>query len=47
MRKKVVEWYIPDPQGKPIEEIRNVRDEIEGMVEGLAKVLPSNVFREN
>ena len=47
MRKKVVEWYIPDPQGKPIEEIRNVRDEIEGMVEGLAKVLRPDEFREN
>src|ERR1022692_4289832 len=46
MRKKVVEGYIPDPQGKPIEEIRNVRDEIEGMVEGLAKVLRPDEFRE-
>jgi len=39
MRKKVVEWNLLDPQGKSIEEIRYVRDEIEGMVKALAKNL--------
>jgi protein-tyrosine-phosphatase len=37
MRKKLVEWSIPDPQGKSIEEIRYIRDMIERMVEALAK----------
>lgn len=37
MRKKVVEWNLPDPQGKSLEEIRNIRDEIEGMVKALAR----------
>jgi protein-tyrosine-phosphatase len=37
MRKKIVEWNLLDPQGKSIEEIRFVRDQIERMVEALAK----------
>ena len=37
MRKKVVEWNLPDPQGKSLEEIRFVRDEIERMVKALAR----------
>ena len=37
MRNKVVEWYLPDPQGKSIEEIRYIRDEIETMVKTLSK----------
>lgn len=39
MKKKVVEWYLPDPQGKSLDEIREVRDQIKGMVEGLAREL--------
>ncbi len=37
MRKKVIEWNLPDPQGKSIEEISYGRDRIEVMVEALAK----------
>jgi len=37
MKKKVVEWYLPDPQGKPLDEIRYIRDQIRGMVEGLGR----------
>lgn len=36
MRKKVVEWALPDPQGKDIEMIRHVRDQIRSMVQALA-----------
>lgn len=36
MKKKIVEWSIPDPQGKDIEEIRFVRDQIRRMVASLA-----------
>ena len=39
MRKKMVEWYVEDPQGKSIEEIRVVRDEIEVYVGKLAGTL--------
>ena len=37
MRKKVVIWSVPDPQGKTIEEIRFIRDGIKARVESLAK----------
>ncbi len=37
MRKKSVQWNIPDPQGKEIYEIRFVRDQIESTVGKLAK----------
>jgi arsenate reductase (thioredoxin) len=37
MRKKVVVWSVPDPQGKTIEEIRFIRDGIKTRVESLAK----------
>ncbi len=35
MRKKVVQWSIPDPQGRSIEEIRFVRDMIRRTIEKL------------
>jgi arsenate reductase len=37
MRKKAVQWSIPDPQGRSIEEIRYARDRIREMVEKLAR----------
>jgi protein-tyrosine-phosphatase len=33
--KKVVEWELEDPKGKPIEKIREIRDEIERRVKKL------------
>ncbi len=33
--KKVVDWEIEDPKGKPIEKIRQIRDEIERRVQKL------------
>jgi arsenate reductase (thioredoxin) len=36
MRKKVVEWFLPDPQGKDLEEIRSVRDQIRLMMQAFA-----------
>ena len=29
MQKKLVEWHIEDPKGRPLEEVRKIRDEIE------------------
>jgi protein-tyrosine-phosphatase len=31
----VVDWDLPDPAGRPIEEVRNVRDTIEARVKEL------------
>ena len=36
MQKKLVDWNLPDPKGKPIEEVRAIRDEIERRVKKLA-----------
>ena len=38
MRGKLVYWSISDPQGKPIEVVRFVRDQIEKQVVDLAKL---------
>lgn len=32
---RVIDWDIPDPAGKPIEEVRQIRDEISRRVDGL------------
>ena len=37
MRKKAVIWSIADPQGKSLEEIRFIRDQIRKPVESLAE----------
>ena len=36
MQKKLVDWNLEDPKGKPIEEVRKIRDEIERRVRELA-----------
>ena len=33
--KKIIEWQIPDPKGKPIDEVRRIRDLLEVKVKGL------------
>jgi arsenate reductase (thioredoxin) len=35
--KKIIEWEIPDPKGKSIDIVRNVRDMVEGRVRALLK----------
>ncbi len=37
MQKKLVDWHLEDPKGKPIGEVRRIRDEIEGKIVELAK----------
>jgi arsenate reductase (thioredoxin) len=32
MEKKLVDWHIDDPKGKPIEEVRKIESTIEGRV---------------
>lgn len=36
MQKKLVDWDLEDPKGKPIERVREIRDEIERRVIELA-----------
>jgi protein-tyrosine-phosphatase len=36
MQKKLVDWNLDDPKGKSIEEVRQIRDEIERRVLRLA-----------
>jgi protein-tyrosine-phosphatase len=33
---RVIDWGIEDPKDKPIERVREIRDEIEGRIKGLA-----------
>ena len=37
MQKKLIEWNIEDPKGKPLPEVRRIRDEIERRVEELVR----------
>jgi len=36
MQKKLVDWELEDPKGKPIEKVRQIRDDIERRVKELA-----------
>jgi protein-tyrosine-phosphatase len=39
--KRYEDWELPDPGGKSVEEVRLIRDEIDGRVRGLlATLLP-------
>jgi arsenate reductase len=38
MEKKIVDWHIEDPKGKPIHEVRKIRDQIESKVMELLKL---------
>ena len=33
--RKIIEWQIPDPKGKPIDEVRKIRDILEAKVKTL------------
>jgi arsenate reductase len=37
MEKKLIDWHIDDPKGKPIEDVRKIRSEIETRVIELLK----------
>lgn len=39
--RKIIEWDIPDPKGKPIDEIRRIRDVLEVKVKMLLKEVES------
>ncbi len=42
MQKKPVDWNLPDPKGKSLPEVREIRNEIERRVEALAQASGSN-----
>ncbi|MDG6964434.1 MAG: arsenate reductase ArsC [Nitrososphaerota archaeon] len=37
MQKKVIDWDLEDPKGKPLSEVRRIRDEIEKKVDDLVR----------
>jgi arsenate reductase len=37
--KRYLDWDLPDPKGRPVDEVRSVRDDIAGRVEGLVRDL--------
>lgn len=41
--KDVLDWQIPDPKGKSIEEVRKIRDQIEISVINLIKSFEENI----
>jgi len=41
--KDIVDWQIPDPKGKSIEEVRKIRDQIKTKVLILIKSLEENI----
>jgi arsenate reductase (thioredoxin) len=43
----VIDWGIEDPKGKPIEKVREIRDEIDGRVRQLAAELNKDNMQAN
>ncbi|HVM45835.1 MAG TPA: phosphotyrosine protein phosphatase [Candidatus Thermoplasmatota archaeon] len=39
--KRMVDWALDDPKGKPLDEVRRIRDEIERRVRALAEGPPT------
>ena len=37
--KRYIDWDLPDPKGRPVDEVRRLRDEIEGRVRDLVAEL--------
>lgn len=37
MQKKLIEWHIDDPKGRPLDDVKRIRDDIEGKVAELSK----------
>ena len=37
--KRYIDWDLPDPKGLPVDEVRAIRDDIAGRVEGLLREL--------
>jgi protein-tyrosine-phosphatase len=37
--KRYIDWELPDPKGRPLDEVRATRDDIAGRVQGLVEEL--------
>ena len=37
--KRYIDWDLPDPKGRPVEEVRAIRDDIAGRVRELVREL--------
>jgi protein-tyrosine-phosphatase len=37
--KRYIDWNLPDPKGRPLDEVRVIRDDIQGRVRSLVKQL--------
>ncbi len=44
LQKKLIDWNLEDPKGKPLPEVRRIRNEIERRVEELAKSAKENAL---
>ena len=44
--KPTIDWKLEDPKGKPIEKVREIRDEIERQVEELVNRLKEQTHHE-
>jgi protein-tyrosine-phosphatase len=42
--KRYIDWELPDPRGRPISEVRSIRDEIERRVTALAGELDTEAY---
>lgn len=40
MQKKLIDWDLEDPKGRPLSEVRKIRNEIERRVEELSNQVP-------
>ena len=40
--KRYVDWDLPDPKGRPVDEVRELRDEIQRRVGGLVRELDAH-----
>lgn len=40
--KRYIDWDLADPKGRPVEEVREIRDEIAGRVAALVDELPNS-----
>jgi arsenate reductase (thioredoxin) len=43
MQKKLVDWHLEDPKGKPIDAVRKIRDETERKVAELTTRQPTEI----
>jgi arsenate reductase (thioredoxin) len=41
LARKIIEWEIPDPKGKPVDEVRRIRDVLEAKVKMLLEGVDS------